>query len=291
MDIAQEKYSIAFMCEMLEVSRQGYYKWLKSKDRPYKYEHLLTLMKKILEEDQENENYGIIRMYEKLKLDNQIKESQSTVYRVMKENGFIHKKKRNPQSLTKADKEAQKSDNLLNGNFEAQAPNEKWVTDITQLQTADGALYISAIFDCYDNSVVGLTMDDNMRKELVISTLEQAMTQYRAKNVTLHSDRGSQYTSEAFRETILKYGLNQSMNGAGGRCHDNAKCESMWARFKEEKIYGKTNTAKMPMEAVKRLVFRYFMSYWNNRRICSANGGFPPAIKRNIYYSGSILAA
>ena len=275
---------------MLAVSRQGYYKWLKNKDKPYKYAHLLALMKTILSEDEENENYGIVRMHEKLKLDYKIKESRSTIYRVMKENGLIHKKKRNPQGLTKADKAAQKSDNILGGDFKTNAPNEKWVGDITQLPTADGTLYISGIFDCYDNSIVGLTMDDNMRKELVITTLEQAMGLYNARNVLFHSDRGSQYTSEAFREHLAKYGITQSMNSATGRCHDNAKCESMWARFKEEKIYGKIDTAKMPMEVVKGLVFRYFMSYWNNRRICSANGGLPPTVKRQLYYSTQKVA-
>jgi transposase InsO family protein len=291
MDKRKKDYSIAFMAEVLRVSRQGYYKWLKNKDRPYKYERLLALMKEILGEDSENENYGIVRMYEALKYKYEVKESQSTVARVMRENGLTHKKKRNPQGLTKADKEARKSDDLLKRDFKAEEPNQKWVTDITQLPTAEGKLYISGIFDCYDNNLMGLTMDDNMRKELVIATLEQAIGLNNARGVILHSDRGSQYTSEAFREAIAKYGINQSMNSAGGRCHDNAKCESMWARFKAEKIYGKIDTAKMPMEEVKRLVFRYFMSYWNNRRICSANGGLPPAEKRRRFFEAVKLAA
>ena len=284
MDVKKSEYSIAFMSRLLEVSRQGYYKWVKNKERPYKYEHLLALMKQVLEEDEENENYGIERMHEKLLYDHKITESRSTVYRVMRENGLIQKKKRNPQGLTQADKNAQKSDNLLKGNFKTDAPNKVWVSDITQLPTADGPLYISGIFDCYDNSVVGLTMDDNMRKELVITCLEQAMRLHRARNVIFHSDRGSQYTSGAFRQIARQYFIQQSMNSAGGRCHDNAKCESMWARFKVEKIYDKIDTSKMPMDAVKQLVFRYFMSYWNNRRICSANGGFPPAAKRKAYF-------
>jgi len=74
------------------------------------------------------------------------------------------------------------------------------------------------------------------------------------------------------------------MNSAAGRCHDNAKCESLWGRFKEELLYGRYDTAKMPMRDVKSLIWRYFMSYWNNRRICSANGGLPPAIKRSRFF-------
>jgi len=269
---------------MLGVSRQGYYKWLKNRDRPYKHTLLLARMHAILEEDPENANYGIVRMYQALKFKYHIKESQSTVARVMRENGLIHKKKRNPLSLTKADKEAQSSDDLLKRDFGAQEPDKKWVTDITQLPTGDGKLYLSGIFDCFDSHVMGLCMDNHMRAELCVRTLRQAMGLHKAKGVILHSDRGSQYTSGEFRECVKGFGVIQSMNSAGGRCHDNAKCESMWARFKEELIYGKIDTAKMSMEAVKALVWRYFFGYWNNRRICSAIGGVPPAYKRSCFY-------
>ena len=99
----------------------------------------------------------------------------------------------------------------------------------------------------------------------------------------IHSDRGSQYTSEIYRNAISKYGIIQSMNSAGGRCHDNARCESMWARMKEELLYGRYNTEKLTIEELKTIIWRYFMSYWNNRRICTANGGLPPMEKRRRY--------
>ena len=82
---------------------------------------------------------------------------------------------------------------------------------------------------------------------------------------------------------ISKYGIIQSMNSAGGRCHDNARCESMWARMKEELLYGRYNTEKLTIEELKTIIWRYFMSYWNNRRICTANGGLPPMEKRRRY--------
>jgi len=104
------------------------------------------------------------------------------------------------------------------------------------------------------------------------------------RGAIIHSDRGSQYTSVEYRQAIERYGIIQSMNSAGGRCHDNAKCESLWARLKEELLYDRYDTKKMPMEEVKSLIWRYFMSYWNNRRICSMNGGLPPMIKRKKFY-------
>ncbi len=161
------------------------------------------------------------------------------------------------------------------------------MTDITEIQTADGKLYISIIEDCFDNAVLGLSMADNMKAGLCVDTLKSAIMAYPGlRGAIIHSDRGSQYTSYEYRQAIEKYGIIQSMNSAGGRCHDNAKCESLWGRFKEELLYDRYDAKKMPMAAVKSLIWRYFMSYWNNRRICSANGGLPPMVKRKKFYEG-----
>ena len=169
--------------------------------------------------------------------------------------------------------------------FTAERPLEKAVTDITEIQTADGKLYISIIEDCFDNAVLGLSMADNMKAGLCVDTLKSAIIAYPGlRGAIIHSDRGSQYTSYEYRQAIEKYGIIQSMNSAGGRCHDNAKCESLWGRFKEELLYDRYDAKKMSMAAVKSLIWRYFMSYWNNRRICSANGGLPPMVKRKKFY-------
>ena len=81
------------------------------------------------------------------------------------------------------------------------------------------------------------------------------------------------------------------MNSAGGRCHDNARCESMWARMKTELLYDRYDPEQLTVEQLKSLVWRYFMSYWNNRRICSANGGLPPMVKRSRFYAAQAMAA
>ena len=278
---------------MLGVSRSGYYKYIEIKARPDKNAAILAEILKILEEDEENGNYGKGRMYDALKARG-IKCGRVRVADIMDENGLRVSKKRKPNGITKSDKKAQTSDNLIKGNFTAEKPNEKLVTDITQTPTLDGTLYISVIFDCYDNSAWGLEMDDNMRAELVCSSLENAVRMNPAlRGAILHSDRGSQYTSELFCLTLDRLGINQSMNSAAGRVYDNAKCESMWARFKEEKLY-KTDTATMSMAEVKSMVWRYFYSYWNNRRICSAIGGMAPMTKRSLYFDNiynEILAA
>jgi transposase InsO family protein len=277
------------MCRVLNVSRQGYNRHQQSLKKPPKHAALLAEILAIIEEDEFNDCYGKERIYDALVLRGW-NISPSTVYRVCRGNGLLAKKNK-PKGLTKADKEAQKSDNLLKQDFEADAPNEKLVSDITQLPTADGTLYISGVFDCFDNACVGLCMDDNMETPLVINSVQMAVHSFNISGAIFHSDRGSQYTSYDFRAYLKEKNVVQSMNSEAGRCHDNAKCESMWARFKEEAIYGRYNTKNMRMEDVKTLIFRYFMGYWNNRRICHAIGGLPPMLKRSRFYESALLAA
>ena len=285
----KNKGKIAFYCKVLGVTRQGFYHYLKTKDLPWKYQALADAMIDICAEDECNDTYGRIRMHQALQLKQPkgVKiPSERTVYRVMEEIGISHRPKRKPNGITKADKEARKSDDLIKRNFRANKPLEKCITDVTEIKTLDGKLYISAIFDCFDLTVLGLAMDTNMKATLCERTLENAYKAYPdIRGSILHSDRGTQYTSELYRKAIKKYGIQQSMNSAGGRCHDNARCESMWARFKEELLYDRYDTSKMRVGEVKTLIWRYFISYWNNRRICSSNGGLPPVIKRQQYYA------
>ncbi len=267
---------------MLGVTAQGYGKYAQSLRKPEKYATLLASIKAILAEDEFNQVYGKRRMYEKLQLDYDCPYCYNTVAKVMRENGLLQKRHK-PKGLTKADQQAQKSDNLLRRDFSAAAPNQKLVTDITEWTALDGKVYQSAVFDCFDNACLGLSLADHMRAELCIETLIQAAGRYALRGAVSHSDRGSQYTSDVFRSTLQQLGVVQSMNSAAGRCHDNAKCESMWARGKQE-IMALYDTRKMTCEQLKSLIFRYYMGYWNNRRICSAIGGVPPAIKRGAYY-------
>ena len=289
------KGKISFYCRMLKVTRQGFYKYLAGKDRPWKYQDLADSMRAIASEDECNDTYGRIRMYQALLLKQPegIRiPGERTVYRVMEKIGLSHRPRRKPNGITKADREARKSDDLLKRDFSSKEPLKKCVTDITEIKAKDGKLYVSAIFDCFDAAILGLAMDTNMKAELCKCTLENAVRAYPAlKGGIIHSDRGSQYTSATYRRSIAKYGILQSMNSAGGRCHDNARCESMWARMKEELLYGRHDTEKMTVDEVKTIIWRYFISYWNNRRICSANEGLPPMVKRQRYYESLGSAA
>ncbi|MEA4992590.1 MAG: IS3 family transposase [Oscillibacter sp.] len=161
----------------------------------------------------------------------------------------------------------------------ASAPNQKWLTDITQIPCMDGKLYIAAVLDCYNGEIVGLAMDDNMKKKLCIRAFRNACQSCGTSGMILHGDRDSQFTSAGFQGVLAQYEAIQSMSGTG-RCYDNARMESFFATLKKEKLY-QLKTEKMPMAQVKSMVFRYIMTYYNRVRVYTSNpGGLPSAMYR-----------
>ena len=253
-DDGRNKGNISFYCRALEVSRQAFYDYIVRKDNPWKYEELADEMLKIHNEDEYNDCYGRERMYMAL----------------------MQKKRA--------------------GDISIDIPCESTVRKVMDeigLIHKPRKVYVSAIFDCFDLMPLGLAIEDNMRASLCCHTLENAKKSYPDINgCIIHSDRGSQYTSTEYRAAIQKYGIIQSMNSAGGRCHDNARCESMWARMKEELFYSRNDKSEnYTVAELKTKIWRYYMSYWANRRICTANGGLPPAVKRKLYYDVIKIAA
>ena len=207
-DDGKIKGKISFYCKVLRVSRQAFNKFLKTKDTHWKYQALADAMLDICGEDECNDTYGRIRMYQALQLkqpEGVTIPGERTVYRVMEKIGLNHKPQRKPNGITKADKEARKSDDLIKRDFTSEKPLEKCITDMTEIKASDGKLYVSAIFDCYDLAVLGLAMDTNMKATLCEQTLENAYRAYpMLRGAVLHSDRGTQYTSEQYRNAINK---------------------------------------------------------------------------------------
>jgi transposase InsO family protein len=266
------------MCRVLKVSESGYYHSLSHSCKPKPWQLLLVKIKQVYAKHPDNDNYGVNRVRLALEQDGSTV-SKSTVRRAMKKGGLLKASPRRSGNLTESDADAQKADNLIARNFTADAPNRKWLTDITQIPCRDGKLYIAPVLDCYNGEIVGLAMDDNMKKELCIKAFESACRSQSAASMILHSDRGSQFTSAAFRTALARYDAIQSMSGTG-RCYDNARMESFFATLKKEKLY-KIKTEQMPMAQVKNIVFRYIMAYYNRIRIYTGNpGGLPPAMYR-----------
>lgn len=265
------------MCQVLKISESGYYRWLKNRNKPTKQQLLPVKIKEILNEHPDNSNYGYNRMHNAL-VQKGINVSNRTVYRAMKAGGYIHKQ-RKPHGITKATTEIQEKENLIKRNFHADKPMQKLLTDITEIQCADGKLYISPIMDCFNGEIVALEMRENMKKELCIDTVKQLGSM---NGVILHSDRGSQYTSEAFRKELNRNGIRQSLSGTG-HCYDNCRMESFFATLKKEKLY-QIPTYRMLLEEVKTIVFRYIFVYYNRIRIHTSNpNGMSPEKYRVAY--------
>jgi len=278
------KYSIKTICNVVHVSETGYYKWLKNRSKPYKHEDLLA---KILQIRAENPDYGAHRMYLHLQLYDNYTGNYYLILKLYKTHHLTLKKKHHAKGITKADPAAQASKNLIQQDFTAESPNKKWLGDITEIPTAQGKLYVAAVMDCFDGSIVGLKMADNMRAELCVDAFTSGSKKYQAYGMIFHSDRGSQYTSGLYRQTLAQYGAIQSMSSTG-KCFDNARMESFFATLKKESIY-KYKTESMSMDKVKSIVFHFIEIYYNRKRIYTTNGGYPPLVKRSLYYQDNLL--
>lgn len=266
------------MCCVLNVSEAGYYKYIKNLDKPDKDTVLSAAIMEIIGEVSFNDNYGVPRM--KIALFNKgLKVGTRRLTRLMRELNLIHERKRRPKGLTKATTEVQEQENLIKQDFTADKPFTKLLTDISQIQCADGKLYISPILDCFGGEILALQMRNNMKKELCIDTIEAAARRYPIRGAILHSDRGSQYTSDEFRKTLKSNGVTQSLSGID-HCYDNARMESFFATLKKELLY-RIPTHTMRRSKVETIIFRYVFTYYNTIRINTSNpGGLPPAAYR-----------
>lgn len=185
------------MCKILGVSTSGYYKYKNLIGKPSKDNILSAAMESILNESPFN--YGAPRMQLAL-LQRDLKAGIRRITRIMREHGWLHKPRRKPKGLTHATTEIQERENLLKQNFSSSQPLKKLLTDISQIQCTDGKLYISPILDCFNGEILSLVMRDNMKKELCIDTLHAVTRRYKLDGTILHSDRGSQYTCDAFHQ-------------------------------------------------------------------------------------------
>ena len=266
------------MCVVLNVSETGYYRFKRNLGRPGKDAVLSAVMQDVLDEHPFNDNYGVDRMQIAL-MHRGYTVGKRRISRIMKENGWLHERKRRPKGLTRATTEIQEKENLIKQDFTSDQPYQKLLTDISQISCRDGKLYISPIMDCFNGEIISLVMRSNMRKELCIDTFNAAAKRFPLNGVILHSDRGSQYTSEAFREKLSNAGVLQSLSGVN-HCFDNARMESFFATLKKELLY-RIPTYKMKMDEVKAIIFRYVFVYYNRIKIYTSNpDGLPPAAYR-----------
>jgi putative transposase len=196
-----------------------------------------------------------------------------TVADIMRKNGWKSKVVKKYKATTNSKHNLPVAENLLNREFSADCPNQKWVSDITYVPTDEGWLYVAGILDLYGREVIGWAMGERMTKGLVINCLNQANTRRNnPRGVLLHSDRGSQYCSKDYQKLMAKSGHVCSMSRKGN-CWDNAPMESFWGKLKQEWLNDKRFRTR---EDAKRAVFWYIEVYYRKYRLHESNGYMSP---------------
>ena len=227
-------YPVSVMCKFFEVSRSGYYDFVKRLGQP---EHDAKLAKKIQEcQNKVDKTYGYRRMWQWLRKQN-IHRNPKTVLRVMKKYGLLSEIRRR-RKWENLGQQVYKYKNLLKRHFYADRPNAKWVTDISYIHTKEGVLYLSMIRDLYDNSIVAYKTATQQTVNLVLDTIRMAMKKEKKKvaaELQLHSDQGFQYTSHAYFKLTQSYGITPSMSRKGNP-YDNAMAENFFSILKTECI-------------------------------------------------------
>jgi putative transposase len=259
-------FPVNYMCRMLGVTRQGYYRW-KTREpaqRDRDDSALKTKIKTLFEFHKGR--YGVRRIHAELQRGG-VRIAYKRVQRLMVELGLVSVHPRPRKRTTIPAAAPSQLPDLVGRNFTPTAPNTLWYGDITYVRTWDGWAYIASVIDGYSRKVIGYSIADHMRTELVIDALTMALDQRQpADGVIFHADRGSQYTSHAFVEFCAARGVRNSV-GRTGICFDNAAAESFWATLKKEFIHLR------PFDTIARLrreTFEYIEGYYNTKRIHSS---------------------
>jgi putative transposase len=261
------RYRIATMCRVLEVSPSGYYAWL---DRPpsARAEADVWLTARIRSiHERSRGTYGVPRIHAELAADGR-RIGRKRVARLMRAAGLEGVSRRRKSRTTRRNRDARPAPDLVTRDFRADGPNRLWVADITYIPTWSGFLYLAVVIDVYSRRVVGWSMANHLRTELVLEALNMALWQRQPEEVIHHSDQGTQYTSIAFGLRCREAGVRPSM-GSRGDCYDNALCESFFASLECELL--DRRSFRTQAEA-RPAVFDYLEGWYNPHRRHSSIG-------------------
>jgi transposase InsO family protein len=267
------EFRVEEMCRVFEVSRSGYYRWIKRKpsQRELENQRLDAQIGAIFAGSKGR--YGSPKVTRELQ-DRGHRVGKHRVARRMRQAGLRSKIRRKYRVTTDSKHAFPVSANLLERNFTAQAPNQTWVSDITYLATRTGWLYLTVIIDLFSRLVVGWALSSSLSHEMVIAALKRAIRRRRpAKGLIFHSDRGVQYACADFRKELAEHGFIQSMSRKGD-CWDNAVAESFFGIMKTELVYHEKYDGH---EDTLHSVFEYIEAFYNQERRYSALEYFSPA--------------
>jgi transposase InsO family protein len=260
------------MCFLFDVSKSGYYEWLKRKESNRK-KRRIEWEKEIRRVFYDSRQlYGSPKVWATLKQQG-LYMSQKTVARIMKELGLKSRTVKRYRATTNSKHSMPVAENILNQKFQAEKPNQVWMADITYIPTEEGWLYLASLEDLCTRKIVGFYMDKRMTKKLCLKALHRAcQVQKPTENLLHHSDRGSQYASLEYQERLRQHNIKASMSRKGN-CYDNSCIESFHSVLKKELVY--LHKFKTRKEA-KEKIFEYITCFYNGKRIHSSIGYVTP---------------
>lgn len=253
------KYPVTVMCKFFEVSRSGYYAFVKRQVQSSTDEHLVAMIQRCQQQSHGTYGYRRVGMW----LERQgIKKNHKAILRLMNKYGLLAQIRRR-RKYHQMSTQLHRYPNILNRNFTATRPNQKWVTDISYIQTPQGTLYLSMIRDLFDNSIIAYQTGTEQSVNLVLKTIQQAQTkEVVTAELHLHSDQGFQYTSQAYFTLTQKYGITPSMSRRGN-CYDNAPAENFFSILKTECF---RRHKPKTLDQARQLIDSYIFFY-NHQRI------------------------
>lgn len=260
------------MCLVMEVSRSGYYAFRKrpKSEKRIRNEKLLIEIKRIYWEHKKR--YGSPRIWNQLSREG-ISCSENRVARLMNRAELVGIQRDRFRATTDSGHDYPVWPNILQRDFSVERPDTVWVSDITYVWTWEGWLYVSVLLDLYSRGIVGLAMDKTIAESLPLQALQQAITRRNpAKGLICHSDRGSQYAGNGFKDLLASHGFIGSMSRKGD-CWDNAVAESFFHTLKVELV---RRTAFKTREEAKNQIFEYVEMYYNRKRAHSTIGYLSP---------------
>lgn len=278
-------WPVRTMCRVMDVSHSGFYDWAGRK--PSRRSQANQVLKAQIQQSfhGSDRTYGSPRVWRDL-MDWGYACSENRVARLMKQLELkARQKRRRVPGDAGIRQEHCIAPNLLERQFEASAPNQRWVADFTYIGTAEGWLYLAVVLDLYSRRVVGWAMSPNMTAQLVIDALMMAIWR-RGKPVSLmhHSDQGSQYTSEDFRGLLADQGIVCSMSRRGD-CWDNAAMESFFSTLKMERVYRRRYATR---DEARADLFQYIEQFYNPKRRHSTLDGISPVEFEKRYPSSTV---
>lgn len=255
------------MCRLLKVSRSGFYAWrrrtksVRQQQREQVSEAVEALFYGF------KQRYGAPRLTEELNAQG-IACSLNHVAQLLKNKGLRARNGKGFKYRPRIESKTNVSDNLLARRFNPDAPNRKWVSDITYIKVGRIWLYLAVVMDLFSRKVIGWALDKHMRESLIVEALDMAVSERELQPDTLlHSDRGVQYRGHEYQEALREYGLRCSMSRTGN-CWDNAVMESFFSRLKVELIYAENYQT---VEQARSGIFEYIEMFYNRQRRHSAN--------------------